>query len=297
VNAQPAPAPDDHIDGHPIEVRRPRFEWEETPVHWVPGDPMAAHVGNALHLLFPAGERFFIDAVRDATPDVRAPELRAAIKPFIGQEAVHAKAHDAVLDHLHALGIDPSPYLRRLDRLFETALSDKEHWPAWARRWQLRRRLAVTAAIEHFTAVLGHWALTHDGLDEAGADPVMLDLFRWHAAEEVEHRALVFDVYQEVSGNYPLRAFTMIGVTVGLLAAWFAGVRFFLAVDPALQDGEKPGWREYRRAVRRERVPPVGYLLRSVPRYLRPGHHPSQECDTALGLAYLAESPAVRAGR
>src|SRR5690606_4155510 len=45
----------DHVEGHPIEVRRPRFDWDGKPAHWIPGDPMASHVGNALHLLFPTG--------------------------------------------------------------------------------------------------------------------------------------------------------------------------------------------------------------------------------------------------
>src|SRR5579872_5462491 len=46
--------------------------------------------------------------------------------------------------------------------------------------------------------------------DYAGADPVMLDLLRWHGAEEVEHRALVYDVYQDLSGSYALRCAAML---------------------------------------------------------------------------------------
>jgi hypothetical protein len=57
------------------------------------------------------------------------------------------------------------------------------------------------AALEHFTAALGQWWIQNRGLDYAGTDPVTLDLLRWHGAEEVEHRSLVFDVYQNVCGN------------------------------------------------------------------------------------------------
>lgn len=284
--------PPGHVEGHPIEVRRPRFDWEGHPAHWIPEDPMASHVGNALHLLFPTGERFFIQAVRDAKPHVTDPELIEAIDEFIKQEAWHAQAHDTVLRHLEDLGIDPSGYIDRLERFFDVALRDRESWPTWTRRWQLHRRLAITAALEHFTAVLGHWALTTDGLDRAGADETMLDLFRWHAAEEVEHRALVFDVYEHVGGGYPLRAAAMLGTTVGLLAEWVLGVRYFFSRDPSLEN-EKPRVRDYVRASRRDRVPGVGMLLRSVPRYLRRDHHPSKEADTTLGLRYLQESPAL----
>jgi hypothetical protein len=50
--------------------------------------------------------------------------------------------------------------------------------------------------IEHYTAVLGQWILDAHQLDEAGADPAMMDLLRWHGAGEVEHRSVAFDVYQ-----------------------------------------------------------------------------------------------------
>ena len=284
-----------HVEGHPIEVRRPRFDWDGHAPQWIPGDPMASHVGNALHLLFPTGERFFMEAVRDAADQVTDPELQAAISEFIKQEAWHAQAHDQVLRHLDESGIDPSGYIERLERFFDFALRDRPSWPAWTQGWQLRRRLAITAALEHFTAVLGHWALTAEGLDEAGADSTMLDLFRWHASEEVEHRALVYDVYHDVGGGYALRAATMLGTTVGLLLEWALGVGYFLRHDPSLEGRRKPGLRAYLRASRQGRVPSIGTLLRSVPRYLRRDHHPRDEADSALALAYLERSPAVAA--
>jgi len=46
------------------------------------------------------------------------------------------------------------------------------------------------------------WVLDADGLDEA-MHPMMLDLVRWHGAEEVEHRCVAFDVYQHLGGGYP----------------------------------------------------------------------------------------------
>lgn len=285
--------PPDHVEGHPIEVRRPRFDWDGRPAHWIPGDPMASHVGNALHLLFPTGERFFMEAVRDASDQVDDPELQAAIREFIKQEAWHAQAHDQVLRHLQDIGIDPTGYIDRLERLFDIVLRDRPNWPEWTQRCQLHRRLAITAALEHFTAVLGYWALTAESLDEAGADETMLDLFRWHAAEEVEHRALVYDVYEHVGGSYPLRAVTMVGTTVGLLVEWALGVRYFIRHDPNLADQERPGIRDYIRAARQERVPSLGMLLRSVPRYVRRSHHPRHEADSDLALEYLRRSPAV----
>lgn len=181
---------------------------------------------NVLHLLLPEGERQFVKAVNEAVPMVDDPELSAAIKPFIQQEAWHAWAHQIVLDHLADQGIDTKPYTDRLKRWL-SALGDKrEGWPALLQRWWLYRRLADVAALEHFTAVLGQWVLQNRGLDYAGTDPVMLDLLRWHGAEEIEHRSLVYDVYQNVCGNYPLRALSMLTTAPQFMFWWLVGVRF-----------------------------------------------------------------------
>ena len=98
-----------HHDGYPTHRRKVRFDWSNTPLHWVPGDPFATHFWNALHLILPEGERGFIKAVNEAAPLVDDPELTAPIKAFVQQESWHAWAHQVVLDHLAEEGIDTSP--------------------------------------------------------------------------------------------------------------------------------------------------------------------------------------------
>jgi uncharacterized protein len=163
-------------------------------------------------------------------------------------------------------------------------------------RWWLYLRLADVAALEHFTAVLGQWVIQNRGLDYAGTDETMLDLLRWHGAEEIEHRSLVFDVYQNVCGNYPLRALSMTLITPQFLFWWLAGVRFLMAHDPTIDS--VPRWRDWLRAARQYRVPGPWKLIVTVPiRYLRPSHHPSTEASTQMAMDYLAHSPAARAAR
>ncbi|VBA35188.1 hypothetical protein LAUMK13_00664 [Mycobacterium innocens] len=108
-------------DGYPAHRRKVRFDWSHTPLHWVPGDPFSTHMLNELHLLLPAGERWFIRVVDEAAPLVDDPELAAAIKPFIQQESWHAWAHQLVLDHLAEQGIDTQPYTQQLE----------SGWPSW----------------------------------------------------------------------------------------------------------------------------------------------------------------------
>lgn len=280
-------------DGHPAAVRQVAFDWERTPLHWVPDDPFATHMINVLHLLLPAGERWFIDVVREAEAHITDDELLAAMKPFIGQEAWHARAHAIVLDHLAVNGVDTDGYTSALQKLFKTVLSAHDSWPAPLRGWWMRRRLAVVAALEHYTCVLGRWILESEGLDAAGADPTMLDLLRWHGSEEVEHRSLVFDVHEAVGGRYVQRCVTMMTTAPAFMLAWVLGVRYLMAHDPTIEDG--PRWGDWLRAAAEDKVPSPQLLLRAIPRYLKPGHHPRSEAPTDLGMAYLSRSPAVRA--
>lgn len=283
-------------EGHPVERRMVRFDWSKTPLHWVPDDPFSTHVINVLHLLLPAGERWFLDVVNKARPFVDDEELRATIKPFVQQESWHAWAHTVVLEHLDEHGVDTAPYREMLDKWFSRVMGDHPSWPRPMQRWWLNRRLAVVAAIEHFTCVMGKWILENKGLERAGADPVMLDLLRWHGAEEVEHRSLVWDVHNNVSGSHVQRVTAMLEVTVTLSIWWIAGVRYLTRHDPTLH-GVKPRLRDWRRAVRQDRLPGPRTLYGSVPRYLRRGHHPRQEASTAWALDYLERSPAARASR
>lgn len=283
-------------DGHPTYRRMVRFDWSNTPVHWVPGDPFATHMINVLHLLLPAGERWFIQVVNEAAPFVDDPELRQAIKPFVQQESWHAWAHAVVLDHLAEQGIESDAYTTRLQGWLSALGDQKPNWPQWLQRWWLHRRLADVAALEHFTAVLGHWVIQTRGLDYARADPAMLDLLRWHGAEEIEHRSLVFDVYQHLCGSYPLRAVSMLLTGPQFLFWWIAGVRYLMAQDPTIV--ASPRWRDWLRAARQYRVPgPWKLIVTSPIRYLRPSHHPETEASTEMAMEYLKHSPAAKAAR
>ena len=175
---------------HPIAPRRVSFDWRGTPLHWIPEEPTATHVINVLHLLLPAGERWFVKVFKEALPLVTDEQLLKDVKGFMGQEATHSVQHSYVLEHLAHQGLDTGPYTRHVDFLFEYLLGEKPPFgiPLPEQEW-LRFRLSLIAAIEQFTAVLGNWVLDADGLDLADPDPVMLDLLRWHGAEEVEHRS------------------------------------------------------------------------------------------------------------
>ena len=285
-----------------LEARRVRFRWNDTSPEFIPGDPFSSHFINVLHLLLPEGERWFCRVYRQAEPLITDARLRDDVRGFVKQEAMHANAHAILLDHYAARGVDTAPFLRKMNFLFERLLSDSP--PGFARfaaenpREWLVARVALIAAIEQFTCMLGQWVLGAKALDEAGADPTMLDLLRWHGAEEVEHRSVAFELFEHLSGNYPLRVGTMAIVLPVLLGIWFHGARFMLEADPSVPESMRrnelalvPEFERVARAT--DRMPSLAEFFRAAGRYVVPSYRPENEGSVDAALAYLARSPAV----
>ncbi len=289
---------------HEFRPRRTSFAYDTTPDHWVPGDPHTTHVFNVLHVLLPAGERWFCDVYRRALPLIDEPGLARDVKAFMGQEATHARAHQRVLDDLDARGIDHTRMTRLVEGGF--ALVRPRPAPGWlpavvGRRLERREvvhQLAAVAAIEHFTAVMGWWILTNDALDRAGADPDMMALLRWHGAEEVEHRCVAFDAYQAVAGtgtvSHLRRSLWMLLVFVGMFGLWGAVTNHLLRKDPGVRRGRRHASPvRFHRAGRQGLLPTTATLVRAVPRYLRRDYHPRTEGRTDVAVAYLATARGV----
>ena len=209
--------------GGPIRPRHPTFDLEEAlSGDWNGGDPFRTAFFNAMSLSFPSGERFFIDAVRAFEDEVDEPEIRDAIRGFIGQEAVHRRIHQHYnetfcrrrgydLDELEA------PFLERVE---------------WGREnVSPLGQLAVTVALEHVTATLAAALLDQRSTTLGGADPRVAEVWLWHAAEETEHRAVAFDVYSRVGGCPKRLRKTLWPVTVNFLRDNFRAVRAMLGRD------------------------------------------------------------------
>jgi len=288
-------------DGTPITPRNVHFDLSQTPVHWVPNDPFTTHFINPLHLLLPAGERWFVRIYKRILPEIEDPVLRAEVQGFVAQEAIHARVHAEVLEHFDAQGIDVGPYVEKIERFFRGLLGDEPlgqwRWmpalPLVGRQW-LITRLGIIAAIEHVTCVLGRWVLEQRGLDEAGTDPVMLDLLRWHGAEEVEHRSVAHAVHRHVGGSYLGRQVHMTAFFPTFLALWTGGYRFMARADRSLE-GRVPSIFEWDRAAKQGRLPSLRMLAGSLPRYAHIGYDPAHEASTEQARAYLDSSPAARA--
>ena len=183
-----------HYPDAGITVRRMDFEFSNIPRYWADKDPHFTHLLNALSATFPEGERFFVHSVRHFQDRITDPVLRQQVSAFIGQEAMHAKEHSHYNDYARQHGIDLG-FIENFARQRMAFIKGK---------MSPERQLAITCALEHFTAILAEQMLTEPDIFE-NFDPSMMKLWLWHAVEESEHKGVAFDVYQDIVGDYRLR--------------------------------------------------------------------------------------------
>lgn len=237
-----------------IRIRRPHFDVPaDSPKYFFRGEKGVTALFYALSAVFPEGERMFIDAVHHYRDRITDETLRQEMRAFAGQEAQHGRLHEAYNAHATAHGFDVAPI----------SAAVKERNALLKKRLPPVARLATTAALEHFTALLAEAVLGDDEV-LAGVDPAHAALWRWHAAEETEHKAVAFDVLAQVSGSYlmRMRSYAVVSVmfpsftllhTLHLMrhdgtlldARAHLGLLRFLFVEPGMLPKIAPGWRAY----------------------------------------------------
>ena len=250
-----------------LPIRRLRIDLSQGfPKLWNGGQAFRTHYMNALSFSFPVGEQVFIDSVRKGV-ELLPPDQQAAwadeVRGFVGQEATHRFLHGQFNAELERQGL-------------------VNHWQHWAAR-RIKRgekmhpinHVAATAAFEHFTAVMATGFLSHPAWLE-GAPPDLALLWRWHAVEESEHKAVAFDLYRAMGGSERRRILWFVYLAAVFLVessrqtfinlwrtglwwrprTWSQAARFLF--------GRHGLWAAC-----------FGPLLR----YLRPGFHPNQLAD------------------
>lgn len=299
MTSEPTSSPTPRVRTRPVRLP---FEDEGIPKHWLAGNATATAVSNGVNLLFPYGERFFVRSVKHYVPMLEAKvdespegqrraELLKQIKGFFGQEGRHAREHERFFDILRGQGYELDGFLARFERAFGQL--ERVTPPSF--------HLAATAAGEHFTALMAGNAFRDLPMFDH-AHPLMRDLMLWHAAEEIEHKAVAFDVLTEAVPSPVLRYLVRIsGMAVAsafLLYWWTQGTKMLLAQDGvdrrrAVEEGER--FQALRRALglpNRRIVRDV--FLRGIASYLRPSFHPWEVEDAHVAASFLADFEARR---
>jgi uncharacterized protein len=242
------------------------------PRHWMAANAVATAISNGVNMLFPHGERLFVRSVHHYLDQIADEELRAQVKAFFKQEGHHAKAHEDLNAVIRGQGF-------AIDGFLATYTSITSWLEAKA---PAKLNLAATAAAEHFTAIMAHGAFTIGMLEHC--DPAMQKLLAWHAAEEIEHKAVAFDVLQQVDPSYALRIAGLAYATLILGAFWAWGTMTLLRQ-------QKIGLREARRQLTNlgPREPISRRVFgRGIRQYIRRDFHPNQVADAHLAAQWFA---------
>lgn len=267
---------------HAISPRKPALEFDDVPKHWLADAAIPTHIANGVNLLFPAGERFFVRSVYHFLERIEDPELRAAVRGFGGQEGRHAKAHEDFFAQLRAHGYEIDRFLHHHQAII-----------AWLESLTPPElRLATTAAAEHFTALMAEGAAGPAPI--IFAHPRMQALLYWHAAEELEHKAVAYDVLQRVDPSYRTRVIGLAIATVTLSVWWWVGTLMLLRQDRL---GLRALWRELREMRARRQDEPIfrRVFVRGIREYLRRDFHPDQNDNYHLSDVLLAKAAAAAA--
>lgn len=128
---------------------------------------------NSLSLLFPVGERFFMDSIRAWEPLVTDEKLLEDIKIFYKQEGRHGREHTKLNKMLAKHGVDIAALNKDILAILQKHGYDKEH------------ALMATTSLERLTGALGYGLTIFDRY--ILKDNPYSDLWRYHAVEEVEH--------------------------------------------------------------------------------------------------------------
>ncbi|NIJ61336.1 metal-dependent hydrolase [Qipengyuania flava] len=268
---QRAPTPDDLT----ITVRDERFNRGTNPRRWWAGEPFGTAWHNALSATFPRGEAFFIEAVKAHREGADA-ELDAEIRAFVRQEINHTREHIA----FNRLAEDAGYDIKAIDTRVAEMLALTKDRPAIA-------NLAVTMALEHYTAMMAAEFLENPA-HFAEADAEVRDMWRWHAAEEIEHKGVAFDTWNHATRDWTpgkrwrVRSLVMVSVT-----ARFFKNRWTDSLELLAQDGIT-GWKAKWGLFKYLTVSP-GIVRRIFPAwlaYFKPGFHPWDHDDRELIKLY-----------
>lgn len=236
---------------------------------------------NTLSLFFPEGERFFINSVRYFRNEITDEEFQKAIRAFIGQEAMHGREHDNVNDAIDMYTPTAKFQEEQVTKLLQLMFKilPKKH------------SLAITVALEHMTALLADGLLEIDELTE-GSDDEYVNIWKWHAYEEVEHKAVAYDVYEEITKDAKVSGYLIRVGWLILSTATFFAIFIPSYVTNVISVGGAFDWKGWSNVVKHT-VGRRGIFTHVLPKWfeaLSPTYHPWKHNNRHL----LEELPTIR---
>ena len=266
-------------------VRRMDFEFGQVPEYWMNNSSGLTHFMTALSALFPDGEKFFVDSVRAVRndPKLADPRMQKEISAFIGQEAMHSKEHVGFNQSANAYGHDVNSLEKKTNTVIQTI---RKGFAKIAKPFGISQEmidLTATTALEHFTATIASELLSNEEIQSKMTDDTMYRLWMWHAVEENEHKAVVYDVFEALYGKgvkaYALRNSAMAIAMVALFITQSYFVTRLLRQDKQFNMAALRDIYKYAYSAKH------GVITGMIPDlvdYFRPGFHPNDHDTHAL---------------
>lgn len=265
---------------HPI-VPRERLDFGldgDIPRYWFGNDPARTRFWDALSVIFPPGEKFFMTCVRDYRTSVTDPVLLKDIKDFNRQEAQHSMVHNQYNDRLRQQGIDVDGLIGQIEWLLNGVY--RKYLPR-------SYTLAMTSALEHITALGAHTLFDKRNVF-GDADRRVRAMYAWHAIEEVEHKGVAYDVMQK---------YAKVGYVTRVLALIEQSIVFPLMIHHVMNKlliADGFSWWQRRKLHARciwWLVKPGGVVAPMMSHffnYFKPGYHPWDEAHMPIYDAWVA---------
>jgi predicted metal-dependent hydrolase len=251
--------------GNVLKHRKPNFDFSGVPAQWSRNLEFA-HTFTAGSTGAPAVEPYLNRVLADSKrllPE-KYKHLEREIDLFIKQETAHYQIHRKYNEQIYKA----YPFLRGMEKAkaddYARFLATKSH----------RFNLAYSAAFETLALSMALFLFGKaDDLLE-GADTRTLELWKWHLAEEYEHRAVCYDVYNAVYGDYFYRCYVVIFAFLHLAKHNKKAVAALLA-----EDRKKMSPAEVEESIKRHKAFRrrfMGFHLPRILKLLTPWYNPSK---------------------
>jgi predicted metal-dependent hydrolase len=176
-----------------MRARKPDLDFSASLPIWTESREFS-HLFNAFSVVIMELEPFMNRVMRRARDELAEDDpLREEISVFVRQEANHTLLHRAYNQALYDAGYSE---LKTFERQMA---ADYAHF---LEDMPLLDLVAYCEGFECLGPILAE--LFFETLDDvlAGGDPKVVDLWKWHLAEEYEHRKVAYDVYHRLGGGW-----------------------------------------------------------------------------------------------
>ena len=189
-----------------IVVRKVRFEFPDELDDVLPGDdPVQETYLVAFSLTMPYLEPYLIRTYRSVSDRISDPALADDVRGFIAQEAQHFQNHRRVNNIIkEQLGPETAARIEAIEQRLD------DDYRRFSRDRSDRFNLGYAEGFEAMTCAMAmsmfERAAAGDGLGSDGRFGAWQQLWAWHAAEEIEHRTVAFEVYEHLYPGWAARA-------------------------------------------------------------------------------------------